>query len=153
MEQALETKIEVTEAPVKKQVKKAAPAVKKSPKNRSDEPWWADMRERYNKPYRGHFRFFEQPDGSMPLTWHQFKGDPVRRWTLKDGETYSLPLGAIMQLMDTQYYAGDVWITGLDGKPAKREGKKIQRYAFEVFDFIADEDYQNKLSQKSVVTG
>lgn len=121
-----------------KDVPVAPPAKPRDPRMK-----WEEKRLRYNKPIRGLFKFIESPNGTLPLVWHEFYGDPVRRWELKDGEQYTLPLGAVLQLRRTGYYHGDVWVKGLDGKPAKKQGSKTVRYIFEPFDFIADEDYQS----------
>jgi hypothetical protein len=104
--------------------------------------WIEERRERYHKPIRIRFTYTENPGQSMPFVWQEFKGDALRSWELKDGERYTLPLGAVLILLQQQYYRGDIKMETIDGQQVLHQGKLEQRYSIDIYDYITDEEYE-----------
>lgn len=46
-----------------------------------------------SKPVTGMFKNLEDTGGSFSFMYKKYKGDPHQRYTLKDGQTYTIPLG------------------------------------------------------------
>jgi hypothetical protein len=94
------------------------------------------MRKEANRMVKGIFRCHEPRGGSVQLVWREFKGDPIRRWTLVDGHEYELPIGLARHLNNNCNYAVHQHILGSDGKAAvDKVGKKISRMNFESIEY------------------
>ena len=94
------------------------------------------LRKEANRMVKGIFRCHEPRGGSVQLVWREFKGDPIRRWTLVDGHEYELPIGLARHLNNNCSYAVHQHILGADGKPAvDKMGKKISRMNFESIEY------------------
>lgn len=94
------------------------------------------MRKDANKTVKGVFRCHEPRGGSVTLVWKEYKGDPIRRWTLKDGQEYDVPIGLAKHLNKNCGYAVHSHILGADGNPlVDRQGKQVSRMNFESLEF------------------
>jgi len=51
------------------------------------------LREKHREPVKGVFRYYEVPQGVLRFVFHEFEGDPIQKYTLYDGQVYTLPLG------------------------------------------------------------
>lgn len=94
------------------------------------------MRVDANQPVRGVFRCHEPRGGSVTFAWREYKGDPIRRWTLKDGLEYQIPKGLAKHINKNCYYAVHTNILDKNGNPMKDlEGNKVSRMNFESLEF------------------
>lgn len=94
------------------------------------------MRKDANKMVKGVFRCQEPRGGSVTLVWREFKGDPMRRWTLNDGQEYEVPKGLAKHLNKNCCYHKHSHILGPDGNPlVDQKGKEVSRMNFESLEF------------------
>lgn len=96
------------------------------------------MRKDANKLVKGVFRCHEPRGGSVTLVWREFKGDPVRRYTLYDGQEYEIPKGLAKHLNQNCGYEVHQHILDQNGNPAiDKQGKKVSRMNFESMEFYS----------------
>ncbi len=89
------------------------------------------LRKEANKNVKGIFRCHEPKNGEVTLVWREYKGDPVRRWTLRDGQEYEIPLGLAKHLNNNCKYYIHKHIMNSDGTPAlDRKAQATQRMEF-----------------------
>lgn len=93
-------------------------------------------RKNANKMVKGIFRCHEPRGGSVTFVWREFKGDPVRRFTLSDGKECEVPRGLARHLNKNCNYYKHSHILGADGNPLVDEkGKMVSRMNFESLEF------------------
>ena len=92
---------------------------------------WEAERLHDRKPIRGRFLYHEIPGGELEFNFYKYKGDPVEKYKLRDGQEYTLPLGVAKHLnnIGTQVHehAQDE-----NGKPSVRIGSFERRCSFQV---------------------
>lgn len=89
-----------------------------------------------NKMVKGVFRCHEPRGGNVSLVWREYKGDPVRRYTMYDGQEYEIPAGLAKHLNSNCSYAVHSHILGPDGAPlVDKKGRRISRMNFESLEF------------------
>jgi len=96
------------------------------------------IRKDANRMVKGVFRCHEPRGGECTMVWKEYKGDPIRRWTLKDGMEYEIPVGLARHLNKNCGYPVHQHILGPDGSPlVDQRGKQISRMNFESLEFYA----------------
>lgn len=108
------------------------------------------QRDKDREKVRGIFRFFEVPGGSMSFVFKAYKEDPVERFDLLDGETYSIPLGVAKHLNKNGWYPVHVYSMDETGKQVMKIGQKVRRFGFQSLEFIDIEDLM--IGDKQIVT-
>jgi len=94
------------------------------------------IRKDANRMVKGVFRCHEPRGGEVTLVWKEYKGDPIRRWTLKDGCEYEIPIGLAKHLNNNCNYDIHSHILGPDGNPlVDKRGKQVSRMNFESLEF------------------
>lgn len=83
---------------------------------------------------KGVFQDNELAGGQVDFFFKKYKGDPIKRYVLKDGETYELPLGVVKHLNSNCAYQSHHYLLGPDGKPTK-SAKKTHRFSFKVAEY------------------
>jgi hypothetical protein len=111
------------------------------------------MRDKDRELIRGRFRYYECPGGVMKFAFKQYKGDPVQKYSLQDGDVVRLPLGVIRHLNKNCYYAVHEYAHDKNGNPMQRLGKKIQRCEFIPMEFVDIEDLSPSGSDLITVEG
>ena len=118
------------------------------------------MRDRDREKVSGVFRYYEVPGGVMDFVYREYKEDKVERYTLKDGEIYSIPRGVVRHLNkncwypEYEYFGKDQggFAKGVDPynpNQAMRVGKKVKRVGFESMEFMSLDDVP---SSKPIIT-
>lgn len=115
---------------------------KKFAKVKSSYPW-EEQRIRDRKPVKGVFRFNEVPGGTLKFSYIKYKGDPLEKFEMKDGEVYTVPLGVAKHLRNSGWYPVHQYEVNEVGAPSKRIGQKVHRYTFEPLEFVNDEELNN----------
>ncbi len=84
---------------------------------------------------KGSFICHEPKGGSVTFSYRKYRQDPVKKYTLKDGETYELPVGVAKHVNDCGW---DVHSNILDseGNPTVVKGKRERRFTFQSIDFL-----------------
>lgn len=127
---------------VSREVKKEAP---KKPNLKYE-------RDRMRELVPGIFRFHEVPGGGISFNYKEFKEDPIEKYTMVDGEQYTVPLGVARHLNRNGWYPeyGFVNVDGNAGVKAaavdannyqQRVVKKVRRYSFQSLQFIDIEEF------------
>lgn len=95
-----------------------------------------------SKLVRGIFRFHEVPGGMMEFQYRKYKGDPIQKYSMKDGEVYEVPLGVARHLNTNCWYPSYAYndkasqeLTGA----AVIVKEKIRRCSFQSLDFVESE--------------
>lgn len=97
-------------------------------------------RSRDKEKVKGKFIFHEVPGGEMKFCFKAYKGDQLERFTLRDGEIYTLPLGVAKHLNKNCWYPVHQWAVDGNGKPLATIGQKVRRCSFQSLEFVDIED-------------
>lgn len=96
-----------------------------------------------SKLVRGIFRFHEVPGGQMEFQYRKYKGDPIQKYSMKDGEVYEVPLGVARHLNTNCWYPSyahsDKASQEVAGSAAVIIKEKIRRCSFQSLDFVESE--------------
>jgi hypothetical protein len=83
-----------------------------------------------SKMVRGMFRNHEIPGTGVTFPFRAFKQDPVKEYTLNDGQIYELPKAVAQHINNNCQYTIHKHATDDNGKPIAVVGTKIQRFSF-----------------------
>jgi hypothetical protein len=101
---------------------------------------WEFERQRDRKMVRGKFQFHEIPGGEMTFNFYKYKGDPIEKYTLKDGEIYTIPLGVAKHLntigLPVHEHALDE-----NGLPLMKIGSFERRCTFQSLEFLGEDTF------------
>ena len=97
------------------------------------------MRQRDAELVEGKFTFNEVPGGTLKFSYKKYKNDPVKSYTLVDGNIYKIPRGVAKHLVETGSYRQHEYAKDADGKDIVIKGRKITRYSFEPLGFFDDD--------------
>lgn len=114
-------------------------AHKPAPKKTSKSPI-KRQRDRYREKVKGMFKFYEVPGGNMSFVYKAYKGDPVVRYDMLDGEVYTIPYGVAVHLHNRGKYPVHSYMRDESGKASMKVGRTIDRFGFHPLDFIYDEE-------------
>ena len=89
---------------------------------------------------RGRFTFLEVPGGTLRFAFRKHQGEPIKNYSLKDGEIYSIPRSVAQHLAISGRYPIHEYQTDEQGKPVVRIGRYKRRYNFESLEFFDDLD-------------
>jgi hypothetical protein len=99
-------------------------------------------RDKDREKVRGIFRFHEVPGGTMTFVYKKYKGDPVEKFTLVDGEIYTIPLGVARHLNKNCWYPVHDYQVDDMGRFVNqfRVSKKVRRCSFQSLEFVDSDD-------------
>jgi len=92
--------------------KQAKKGVKLLPNGKVDVEY---MRAKDNELVTGIFRYHELSGGCLEFVFRKYKGDPVDKYSLVDGQVYTLPLGVAKHLNSNCAYPQYEYIKGEAG--------------------------------------
>lgn len=98
------------------------------------------MCERDREKVKGIFRFYECQGGTLDFVYRAYKWDSVERYSLTDGEAYTLPLGVAKHLNKNGWYPEHKYLLNEAGIPKQRVGQKVRRFGFQSLEFIDPEE-------------
>ena len=98
------------------------------------------LRDKDREPVKGIFRFYEVPGGSMEFVYKAWKEDPVEKFSLVDGQIYTIPLGVAKHLNKNGKYPVHSYMTDEHGKPSMKVGQWVRRFGFQSLEFVDVED-------------
>lgn len=101
------------------------------------------QRDKDREMVRGIFRFHEVPGGQMEFVFKKYKEDPLEKFSLIDGQVYTLPLGVAKHLNTNCWYPTYNYKSDEAGRPAMSLGEKVRRCSFQSLEFV-DIDLDNK---------
>lgn len=94
------------------------------------------LRDKDRTPVRGKFIFHEVPNGKMEFVYRAYKGDPVEKYTMDDGEIYTVPLGVAKHLNTNCWYPSYDYKDDANGRPVCKMAQKIRRCSFQSLEFL-----------------
>ena len=103
----------------------------------------AQLKAHDAEPVRGRFHYLETPGGTMHFVYKYYKGDPVVRYDLTDGEVYTLPKGVARHLNKNVGHYEHQRLLGLDGTPSVKAKRRIRKCSFEHLEFMDIEDIKD----------
>lgn len=98
------------------------------------------QRDKDREMVKGIFRFHEVPKGQLDFSVRLHKGDPIKRYSMKDGEVYTIPLGVARHLNRNVAYPIHSFEKDEKGTVSQRIGETIHRCSFQSLEFIDIED-------------
>lgn len=117
-------------------------AKRKAPQAPLD-PQLEEKRKADRKMVRGIFRFHEVPNGQMEFVFKKYPGDPVEKFSMKDGEVYEVPLGVAKHLNTNCWYPVYGCTESAQANVASNAlmsiKEKIRRCSFQSLDFLESE--------------
>ena len=93
-------------------------------------------RDKDRTPVRGKFIFHEVPGGKMDFVFRAYKGDPIEKYTMSDGEVLTVPLGVAKHLNTNCWYPSYDYKDDEAGRPTCKISSKIRRCSFQSLEFI-----------------
>lgn len=102
------------------------------------------QRDKDREMVKGIFHFYEVPGGSMSFNFKKYKGDPVERYDLVDGQVYTLPLGVAKHLNKNGSYPVHSHMKDETGNVHMKVGQKVNRFGFQSLEFMDIDDLPNK---------
>jgi|SRR5215475_4164504 len=109
-------------------------------------------RDKKREKVTGIFRYHEVPGGWVGFSFREFKGDPIERYDLVDGETYTIPLGVAKHLNKNGWYPvygyapqeGPIKVQNspvpASNSQAVKISQKVRRFSFQSLEFIDIDD-------------
>lgn len=110
------------------------------------------LREKDSRLVRGIFKNFETPGGEVRFVYRKYKGEEIKKYVLRDGETYSIPLGVAKHLNNNCNYPVHAYTTNEEGIPTMRVGKRVNRFGFQSLEFMGLDDLNPNPQQNVIVT-
>jgi hypothetical protein len=93
-------------------------------------------KEKDRTPVRGKFIFHEVPGGRMDFVYRAYKGDPIEKYSMADGEICTIPLGVAKHLNTNCWYPGHEYKDDEAGRSVCKMTSKIRRCSFQSLEFI-----------------
>lgn len=97
---------------------------------------WKALYEEEKKIVRGRFDYKECPGGVMEFTYRKFKEEPLKNYSLKDGEVYEIPLYVARHLNKECNFPSHTFKNDEQGRPQTVIAERIHRTGFQSLDFL-----------------
>lgn len=94
------------------------------------------QRERDRVMVRGKFMFHEVPGGNMGFVFRKYKGDPLEKYDMNDGEIYTIPLGVAKHLNSNCSYPSYSYKNDDQGRPVMSMSERVRRCSFQSLEFF-----------------
>ncbi len=94
------------------------------------------IRDQHREMVKGIFRYYEVPGGVMEFVFKEFREDQVEKYTLWDGQIYSLPLGVAKHLNKHGWYPVHAFTKDEHGNANQKVGRKVRRVGFQSLEFV-----------------
>jgi len=85
---------------------------------------------------KGKFIYHEVPKGKFEFVHRVYKGDPIEKYSMRDGEIVSIPLGVAKHLNTNCWYPAYQHKTDEAGRPSCQVVSKVRRCSFQSLEFI-----------------
>jgi len=105
------------------------------------------QRDQDRQMVKGIFRFYEVPGGSISFNFKKYKGDPVDRYDMIDGQVCSIPLGVAKHLNKSGSYPVHKYAKDEAGNVSMKIGQKVNRFGFQSLEFMDIDDLSNKADE------
>lgn len=107
------------------------------------------QRDKDRETVRGMFKNYEIPGGDASFCLRLHKGDQTKKYTMVDGQVYTIPLGVAFHLNQNCWYPVHKHVSTENGGHVMKVGQKVQRYGFQSLEFM---DIDGLDESKKIVT-
>lgn len=107
------------------------------------------QRDKDREMVRGIFKFYEVPGGLMEFMFKKYKDDKLEKYSLVDGQIYTIPLGVAKHLNNNCWYPVHAYAQDESGKTSVKIGQKVKRCGFQSLEFIDIDELQ---PDKQIIT-
>jgi hypothetical protein len=97
---------------------------------------WAALYEEEKRMVRGRFDYKECPGGVMEFSYRKYKQDPLTKYSLKDGEVYTIPLYVARHLNKECSFPTYTFKNDEAGRPQTTVAERVHRTGFQSLDFL-----------------
>ena len=94
------------------------------------------QRDKDREMVRGIFRFHEVPNGQMEFMFKKYKEDPLEKFSMIDGQVYTVPLGVAKHLNTNCAYPSYSYKQDEAGRPVVSMAEMIRRCSFQSLEFV-----------------
>lgn len=101
--------------------------------------------EKDHEMVKGIFRFHELPGGEMGFVFRKHFGDKIKKYTMKDGEVYTVPRMVAKHLNSNCSYPSYDYKPDEKGIPVTTIAEKVRRCSFQSLEFVDMEDVPGAL--------
>jgi len=98
------------------------------------------MRDKDREPVKGIFRYHECPGGCMEFVYKAYREDDVEKYSLVDGQMYTIPLGVAKHLNKNCWFPVHAYAMDDSGKPTMKVGQRVRRCSFQSLEFVDVDD-------------
>jgi len=105
------------------------------------------QRDKDREKVKGIFKFYEVPGGELSFVYKAYKEDPVEKYTLVDGQIYTLPLGVAKHLNKNGCYPVHSYLKDEAGRVSTKIGQKVRRFGFQSLEFVDVDELSTAPSQ------
>ena len=106
-----------------------------------EEEKWAYQKARDAEKVKGVFKFYEVPGGLMEFVYKKYKFQKPERYSMIDGQVYTIPLGVAKHLNNDCWYPTHAYAMDSEGKHTQRISQKVKRCGFQSLEFMDIEDF------------
>lgn len=85
---------------------------------------------------RGKFTFHESPGSTLEFDFRKYKQDPIEKYSFKDQEIYTIPLGVAKHLNTNISYKSYHYKKDASGKDVTNVGESVRRCSFQSLEFL-----------------
>lgn len=89
-----------------------------------------------SRAVKGVFKNIECPGGDLEFAIRLYRGDPIRKYHLIDGESYTIPFGVAKHINRQCKYKKSTHLIDTNGRPIVGAGNPIDRYQFVSQDYM-----------------
>lgn len=100
------------------------------------------QRDKDRQTVKGIFHYHEVPGGTLGFFFRKYKGDQTERYTLKDGEVVTIPLGVAKHLNKEGKYPVHAHAVDASGKNIYKIGEMKRRFGFSSLEFVDPSDFE-----------
>ncbi|MGD2065710.1 MAG: hypothetical protein PVI43_00890 [Candidatus Bathyarchaeota archaeon] len=94
-----------------------------------------EMRQEDARKVKGIFRCLQPAGGNVEFYFRKWKGDPIEKYTLHDGQEYELPISVVKHLNEQCYEEDKAYLLDANGEKIRGAGKKRYRFSFTVSNY------------------
>jgi hypothetical protein len=110
-----------------------------------------EQREKDAEIVNGIFHWHEVKGGKFEFMFRKYKGDPIKKYELMDGERYPLPRAVARHLNTNGWTPIYSYKEDEKGRPVATMTGKEQRFSFQSLDFIDDTVMENRAKKIVIV--
>lgn len=98
---------------------------------------WKQLQVEESRMVKGKFIYHECPNGIMEFSFRKYKSTPLKNYSLRDGETYEIPLAVARHLNTNVAYPTHAFKNNEAGKAESHVSEMIRRTSFQALEFFS----------------